>query len=247
MPKPAARAAGARAELRGVRHRDRVLVVLHEEDHRRVEDGGEVEGLADVALAGGPVAEADEDDLVGAVERHAHRVPRRLQRLRAHDEREQAEVEGVDVPGGVGDAAHDLQDRDRVDSAVHPHGELAVRGVDHVGRPQRRDRADLGGLLALRRRPQGELPLALQVGALDVDASGEEHRAVRVANLVGRELRAVRGVADFAAFGIQELYGLDAVSRQAAGYVIGMLTGVADDSWGSKRSSRSRVSLPTVP
>src|SRR5664280_2189282 len=74
--------------------------------------------------------------------------------------------------------------------------------------------------------------LALQVGALDVDAPRQEHRAVRVADLVGRELRAVRGVADFAAFGIQQLYGLDAVGRHAASCIIRVLVGVADDSGG---------------
>ena len=61
--------------LAGQRHGDRVLVVLHEEDDRRVEDRGEVERLVEVALAGGAVAAHRHHDGVLALEPRRVRDP----------------------------------------------------------------------------------------------------------------------------------------------------------------------------
>ena len=44
--------------LEGLRHGDRPVVVLAEEDHRAMVDGGEVETFVEVALAGGALPEA---------------------------------------------------------------------------------------------------------------------------------------------------------------------------------------------
>src|SRR3972149_1080892 len=48
------------------RHRDGPLVVLADEDDRHVPDAGDVQGLVEVALGGGTVAEEDHDDGVVA-------------------------------------------------------------------------------------------------------------------------------------------------------------------------------------
>src|SRR5699024_4802087 len=45
------------------RHRDRVLVVLHEEHHRDSADRGEVQRLVEVALTGATVAGESHDDV----------------------------------------------------------------------------------------------------------------------------------------------------------------------------------------
>ena len=64
---------------------------------------------------------------------------------------------------------------------AHPHrqgqGLLTVGGEDHVGRVQRGGDPRLVALLTDQRRPQPELPVALQRGALDVEPAAPAHSA----------------------------------------------------------------------
>src|SRR6266851_10530520 len=46
------------SDLQGLRHGDRPVIVLAEEDHRATMDTGEVQAFVKVALAGRPLAEA---------------------------------------------------------------------------------------------------------------------------------------------------------------------------------------------
>src|SRR5215467_5935357 len=93
-----------------LRHGDRPLVVLAEEHHRGVEDGCEVEGLADIPLACRAVAEVDDHRLiVGAVALDPHRVASGVQRLVADHDRVQVELVFFWIPAAMGDAAEKLQ------------------------------------------------------------------------------------------------------------------------------------------
>ena len=115
---------------------DRVLVVLAEEDDRRVEDAGPDERLVHVALAGGAVAEVGDDRLavVGAdlaVHGDAHGVAGRVQRLRADHDRVHVELVLVRVPAALVDAAEQAQRHDRVDA----RGSRGRRARGRSGRP----------------------------------------------------------------------------------------------------------------
>ena len=62
------------------------MVVLAEEDHRDVEAGGEGEGLRDIALAGGAVAEVGDGRAAAPVELHSERVAGGVQGLSADND-----------------------------------------------------------------------------------------------------------------------------------------------------------------
>ncbi|KPC69550.1 hypothetical protein ADL26_18115, partial [Thermoactinomyces vulgaris] len=95
---------------------DGPLVVLAEEDDRRVVDRGEGERLVHVALRGGAVTEVGDDGGVRAVLGDAHGVPGGVQRLGADDDRVELEVVAVRVPAAVVDAAEHAEQVGRVDA-----------------------------------------------------------------------------------------------------------------------------------
>ena len=68
--------------------------------------------------------------------------------------------------------------------------------------PSAKARADLRGLLALERRVDGQLALALQRDALPVEPPGQDHPAQQLAELL--RLQADVGVADRGAVGRDE-------------------------------------------
>src|ERR671913_64290 len=174
--------------LLGQRHRDRPLVVLAEEHHRGAVHGGEVERLADVALAGGAVAEVGDGADLGPVPLGADGVADGVQGLGADGDRVKGQLVALGVPAGQVGPAVEAEDRQHlhagpdVDDAV-----LAVGGEHKVVRPERPGAADLGRLLAKAGRPDAELALTLKVVALDVDAPHHHQLAVQVAEvLVGQ-------------------------------------------------------------
>ncbi len=165
------------------------MVVLQEEDLGRLVAGREHERFADIALAGGAVAEVRDDGFVlvgvaGAdlpVERDPHGVARRVQGLRPDHQRVEVEVAHRRigrVPAAVGHAPQQREDADRVDAADHADGVLAIRREDAVLRAGRIGGTDLRPLLAPAGHPQSELALALQVGALLVEGAHLDHVAV---------------------------------------------------------------------
>ena len=82
------------------RHRDRPLVVLAEEDHRGAVHGGEVERLADVALAGGAVAEVGHGADLGPVPLGPDGVADRVQGLGADGDRVLGDLVALGIPAG---------------------------------------------------------------------------------------------------------------------------------------------------
>ena len=187
----------ARLHLDGLR--DRPLVVLHEEHDRRMVAGREDERLAHVALAGRPVAEVDQHGAVvvgvvvadEAVALQPHRVARGVQRLGADDEGVEVEPCSPRIPVDHARAPERLEHVERVHPAHEGDGVLAVGGEHLVEASEGGPRADLGGLLPERRRPQAELSLALQRRGLGVEAAAQHHVAQ-----VGRDGRVVVGVGE---------------------------------------------------
>lgn len=187
---------------------DRPLVVLAEEDHRGVVDRGEGEGLVDVALAGGAVAEVGDHRVVRAVLGDAHRVAGGVQGLRADHDGVQVEVLLVRVPAAVVHAAEHAEQVQRVHVAAPGHAVLAVGGEGVVTGAHGPPGADLGGLLAEQRGPQAQLALTLQRGGLGVEPAHQHQVAVEGAQLVrGGGERVVR-VLDPLAFRGEQLYEL---------------------------------------
>ena len=167
---------------------DGPLVVLAEEDDRRVVRGREDQALVDVALAGGPVAEEAHDRGVALgvaaadepVALQAHAVAGRLQALRADDDRVEVDAVRGDVPGARVGAAEHRQQAEGVDPAADGDAVLAVGGEGVVLAPHRVHRTDLGALLAEQRGPQTQLALALQRDRLGVDAADADHVGVEL-------------------------------------------------------------------
>ena len=234
------------------RLRDRPLVVLAEEDDRRVVGGGEDEGLVDVALRGRAVAKvrdhrgvavgvAGADD---AVALHAHGVARGVQALGADDDRVEPEVVLVRVPRAVVDAAEETEQLERVDALAPGDAVLAVGREDVVLRAQGAAGADLRGLLAEQLGPDAELAVALQGGGLGVDAPGQHHVAVEAADLLRGEVEVELRVVDALALGGEELDQLGAAVALAGSEDLdqvgteGPVRGVG--WWGHLRWSPSR-------
>ena len=91
---------------------------------------------------------------------------------------------------GPGCAALQVAGEDsRIFSIGQPRQSMAAvsrkDGTIQSVRPQGRDAADLGGLLALDRREGADAPLALQPQHALVEAAAEEHRAMEALELVG--------------------------------------------------------------
>ena len=191
---PAAGALGeGDAGLDGGGHGDRPLVVLRVEDDGGLEGGGEGEGLRDLPLARGAVAEEGEDRGVGgavagaddAVALQAHCVADRVRGLGAEHDHVWVGAQLVGVPAAVADAAEHLQQAPRLDAAGPGDAVLAIGGHEIVLLAGGVAGPDLRGLLAERARPQAELALALQVRRLEVRGADHHHVAVVAAQPLG--------------------------------------------------------------
>src|SRR5690606_16717784 len=130
--------------------RDRVLVVLHEEDHRGAEDAGEVERLVEVPFARGTVPAQGQDHRVLTLEPGGVTDADGVQQLGGQrrglrgDVVRQRVVGAVPVPGEVGEHV------DRVDPAADDGEAVPVGGYEPVTGAQGRGGGDLAGLLAVR-------------------------------------------------------------------------------------------------
>ena len=188
------------------RHRDRPLVVLHEEDHRGGEGSGEHHRLVDVTGAGGSVAEAGQDGVVGAVALDTHGVADGVEGMRADDDGEDTQADAVRIPAGVRVAAVELQQLICLDSAHMEDAGLTVGGEAVVAGAHGVARADLHALLAECGTPQAEFAGALECGGFDVHASGDRDIAIHRAQLVWRDLERVVRVVHALALGREQLH-----------------------------------------
>jgi hypothetical protein len=184
---------------------DRPLVVLAEEHDRGVEDAGPYEGLVDVTLTGGAVAEERHRGTVGAVALQPHRVPRRVQRLRADHDRVQLEALVVGVPAALAGATEQPEQRDRVDALAERDAVLPVGREGEVLGGQRAAGAHLRGLLPEQAGPQAELTLALQGHRFGVDPADQDEVAVERLDLVVADLEGVVRVLHPLALGREQL------------------------------------------
>ncbi|MPM34487.1 hypothetical protein SDC9_81070 [bioreactor metagenome] len=194
-------AAGERDDgLAGRGHRDGPLVVGHDEDDRGVVAGRPDERLVHVALGAGPVAEERQHrPVVGAAGAgdalglQCHRPADRVQRVGADDDRVAVEPGRDRVPAPHVDTAPQRHQVQRVDPADQRRTVLAVGREAHVGRLHRPHRPGADRLLAQRRRPQAQLALPLQGGALGVQPAGQHHVAQQGGDVgVGAAERVVR-------------------------------------------------------
>ncbi|ANF31343.1 hypothetical protein A0130_06380 [Leifsonia xyli] len=169
-----------RGGLPAERHRDGVAVVLHEEDHRQVEDGGEVERLVEVALAGGAVAAEREHDGVLAAHPSGVREADRVQQLGRERRGLRGDVVDARVVSGVPVAAEQHERLERVDAALDDGDGVAVGREQPILIVQHHGGGDLAGLLPVRRRIDGELALPHQRIRLVVDPAREDQPPVPV-------------------------------------------------------------------
>ena len=127
---------GRGTRLARERDADRELVVLHEEDGRRLPDGREVEGLVRVALARGPVAEVGHGhDRVLAQARRVGEA-HGMQGLRRERRRLRGGAVGVLVVPVVPVAAERLQDVAGLDAAGEQRDAVAIGREEPVARPR---------------------------------------------------------------------------------------------------------------
>ena len=155
--------------------RDRVLVVLHEEDDRRLEDGGEVQRLVEVALAGARRRRSIASATVSSpLSLRGVRDADGVQQLGGQRGALRRDAVRVRVVAAVPVAAQQRQHLDRVDAA----GDQRPRCRGRSGTASRRRAsasaaADLAGLLAVRGRVDGEPALLGQRGGLGVEAAAD--------------------------------------------------------------------------
>src|SRR5437899_1419826 len=200
------------------RHRDRPLVVLADEHDRHVPDPREVQGLVEVALAGGTVAEVCHDDRVVAAV-----LGRVGQAYRVGELRRDGDRDGQVVLVGRRLAAFDVsgeEEQDLLDRPAAPdHRRRLAERRDHpVGPPQREHAPQLGGLLALDRRERPAAALALQADHELLEATPEHHRAVEGLQVTGGELRVERGVQVALAVENRQVFDLEPRLEDGSGH-----------------------------
>src|ERR1035437_1495167 len=175
---------------------DGPLVVLAEEDDRRVRGCRVDEGLVHVALGTSTVTEVGNDRCVpigvagayGMVVLDAHRVAYGVQSLSTDDDGVEVEVVLVRVPPTMVDPSEHTQQVERVDPATPGNAVLAVGREGIVLRTKRASGADLCRFLTEQAGPQTELTLTLQRGGLGVEPANEPRGAIEPAQVIVRQI-----------------------------------------------------------
>ena len=177
---------GAFAAGDGLEGGDRPLVVDHVQDHRRAVDVGEGQGIVEVGLGGGAVADPARGDLGVTLDRRGHGPAHRLHELRrqvARDREEAGPLVRVHhrqlaaaqrVAPVAEQLAHQLDDVDVV--AAQQQALLAVGGEVHVARLQRLRVRDRDRFLAQRLHVERDLLLPLRDQHARVEGAGAQHR-----------------------------------------------------------------------
>src|SRR5207245_9016518 len=128
----------------------------------------------------GAVAEAGQEHLGAVIELATERIADRVQDLAGHRDGQRREMVTGRVPATVGEPPEQVQHGGWVDTATHPHAELAVAGEDPIVRVERQGGAHLGGLLAQELAPEPQFALPLQVEGLGVGPADDYHPAIEV-------------------------------------------------------------------
>ena len=170
--------------LRRQRRRDRPLVVVAEEDQRRLHHRGEVRAFVERALARRAVAEVDDRDRLLALQLLPPREPGGVRHVRRDRDADRRDVVVGRVPPAGGMAAPPVQDRRGRDPAQQSDRALAVAREDPVLVRERVRRAGLHRLVVPehRVRPDAALPV-VDERALVVRPQ-QHHRAVEVEQLL---------------------------------------------------------------
>src|SRR5664280_745295 len=181
---------------------DGPLVVLAEEDDRRVRGRRIDERLVDIALSAGTITKVGDDRCVpvwvavadSVVVLDTHRVTNSVQSLRADDDRVEVEVVLVRVPTPVVDPAEQPQQVQRVDSATPGDSVLAVGREGVVLGTKGATGPDLCCLLAEQAGPQAELTLALKGRSFGIEPANEHLVAIETTHVIVSEVSDVRRV-----------------------------------------------------
>jgi len=178
--------------LAGQRDGDGVLVVLHEEDDRGLEDGREVERLVEVALAGAAVPAQRHHDRALAAQPRRVSDPDGVRELGGERRRLRGDMVGRRVVAGVPVALEQGEHLDRVDAARDDRRGVAVGREQPVALLEHLGRGDLAGLLPVGGRVDGEPALADERVRLVVEPSRGDQALQRAQQRVrGRHLPAV--------------------------------------------------------
>ncbi|MNQ88040.1 hypothetical protein D3C85_1032890 [compost metagenome] len=196
---------GRGACLDAPRHRDGPLVVVHHEHHRQLPGTGHVEGLEEVALAGGAVAAGSHHRTVLAADLDRRGDPAGVQGLGGdgHADGEVFPRTRVEEVAAALVAAPVKEDLLHAHAAHQLHGGVAVIGHQHVlGLHQAAD-GNAYGFLAQGRGVGADAPGALQGHRLLVEEAGQHHASVEV----GEQVEIVgpgRQFADQASLGVED-------------------------------------------
>ena len=176
-----------------------VAVVLAEEDHRQLPDGGEVQRLVEGALRRRAVAEEGHRHAAVGPQLRRRRRPHRDRQARGHDAvgAEDPELRVGDVHGAAAAAvgalvlAHQLGEHPgRVQALGQAVAVAAVGRGDDVGGPKRPARADGRRLLPDREVDEaGDLAVAVERGHPLLEAADQQHPAVHLEEVGRREAR----------------------------------------------------------
>ena len=141
------------------------------------------------------------------------------------------EVVGLHVPTVGGGAAEDGNQIAEIHTARQGDGVLTIGGEDVVVGGVGQCGADLRGLLASARNPQGELALALQGGRLVVEAAGGVHEAVGLAQGITIDVFDVSAEGGVFVDGAVLIHELDAFGHSRVLVVLVHLTSTRDDGF----------------
>ena len=183
-------------------------------------------GVGGLALAGGALAGFSLD--IG-IEVQAHGVADGVQGLGGQHLGVGVEVVGLHVPTVGGGAAEDGNQIAEIHTARQGDGVLTIGGEDVVVGGVGQCGADLRGLLASARNPQGELALALQGGRLVVEAAGGVHEAVGLAQGITIDVFDVSAEGGVFVDGAVLIHELDALGHSRVLVVLVHLTSTRDE------------------
>ena len=175
--------------LAAVGQRDGPLIVLAQEHDRRLEDPGEVHGLAEIALRRGALAETGQHGGRFAPLFGGPRQSHRVQHVGAHRYRrgEHAHAFRYDVAPLV--AAPVLEVLLHAHAPHQEDARLAERRHHPILVAKGEGRPEVGGFLPRHPREGPQPTLALQLEHALVEPPGEHHPAVELLHAVGGEIR----------------------------------------------------------
>ena len=172
----------------------RPLIVLAEEDHRRLRDTGQHEGLVHIALRTRAITEVGHRcritsclivtvgpgrAAVHAIQLDTHRIADRMQDLTADHDHRQGDSTLAWIPSAVGDPPIEREDLQGGHTAHQAGAMVSVGREGEVRAPHRVRGADLSRLLPKARRPKPEFPLTLKRRRLDIQPAGQDHVSIQ--------------------------------------------------------------------